>query len=59
MIVSKVTKDQSFTLSLEDTLKTTGRGGQIDCPPPPAVKGKFHHWQRLELCKVVHNAKLH
>ena len=23
------------------------------------IKGKFHQWLRLELCKVVHNAKLH
>ena len=22
------------------------------------IKGKFHHWQKLELCQVVHNAKL-
>ena len=21
------------------------------------IKGKFHHWQKLELCKVAHNAK--
>ena len=24
-----------------------------------SIKEKFHHWQKLELCKVVHNAKLH
>ena len=38
-IILKVTKNQSFTLSLEDTLfeKLQGRmGGQID---PPAVLG--------------------
>ena len=23
-----------------------------------SIKGKFHHWQRLELCKVIHSAKL-
>ena len=22
-------------------------------------KGKFHCWQKLELCKVIHSAKLH
>ena len=22
-------------------------------------KGNFHHWQKLELCKVIHSAKLH
>ena len=24
-----------------------------------SIKGKFHHWQKLELCKVIHSAKLH
>ena len=39
MIISKVTKNQSFTLSLEDTFfKKKHRGGQID-PPPLAVLG--------------------
>ena len=23
------------------------------------TKGKFHHWQKLELCKFIHIAKLH
>ena len=23
-----------------------------------SIKGKFHHWQKLELCKVVHYVKL-
>ena len=22
-----------------------------------SIKGKLHHWQKLELCKVVHNVK--
>ena len=21
------------------------------------IKGKFHHWQKLELCKVIHSAR--
>ena len=24
-----------------------------------SIKGKFHHWQKMELCKVIHSAKLH
>ena len=24
-----------------------------------SIKGKFHHWQKLELCKVIYSAKLH
>ena len=23
-----------------------------------SIKGKFHRWQKLELCKVIHSAKL-
>ena len=43
-IILKVTKDQGFTLSLEDTFSKNHRGGQIDPPPitpptPPAVLG--------------------
>ena len=36
-IILKVTKNQSFFLSLEDTLfaKPQGREGQIDSPPLP------------------------
>ena len=45
MIILKVTKNQVFTLSLEDTFfeKTKREGGQIDSqiplPLPPAVLG--------------------
>ena len=42
MIISKVTKKQGFTLSLEDTLFEKPVGGQIDPlppSPPPAVLG--------------------
>ena len=40
MIKLKVTNDQGFTLSVEDTFyeKPQGEGGQFD-PPPPAVLG--------------------
>ena len=24
-----------------------------------SIKGKFDHWQKLELCKVIHSAELH
>ena len=24
-----------------------------------SIKGKFDHWQKLELCKVIHSEKLH
>ena len=24
-----------------------------------SIKRKFHYWQKLELSKIVHNAKLH
>ena len=24
-----------------------------------SIKGKFHHWQKLQVCKNFHNAKLH
>ena len=24
-----------------------------------SIKGKFRYWQKLELCKVAHNVKLH
>ena len=41
-MILKVTKNQGFTLSLEDTFfkkpQVGGWGGQID-PPPPAVLG--------------------
>ena len=34
MIISKVTKNQGFTLSLEDTfLEKSQGGGQIETPP--------------------------
>ena len=23
------------------------------------IKGKFHHWQELDLCKLIHNAELY
>ena len=36
MIILKVTKDQGFTFSLEDTFfKKLQGGGQIDTTPPP------------------------
>ena len=37
-IILKVTKNQAFTLSLEDTISEKSQGGQID-PPLPAVLG--------------------
>ena len=37
MIILKVTKNQGFTLCLEDTTFKKPQGGQID--PPPAVLG--------------------
>ena len=38
-IILKVTKNQGFTLSLEDTFFEKPQGGQIAPPPPPAVLG--------------------
>ena len=38
MIILKVTKDQGFTFSLEDTFfKKLQGGGQIDTPPPAVL----------------------
>ena len=50
MIILKVTKDQGFTLSLEDTFfeKLQGGGGQIDAPSRFRVNGQNktrHHWK--------------
>ena len=39
-IILKVTKDQSFTLLLEDTFSKNHRSGQID-PPPPLPPSRF------------------
>ena len=40
MIILKVTKNQGFTLSLEDTLFEKPQGGVSNRPPsPPAVLG--------------------
>ena len=36
-IILKVTKNQIFTLSVEDTFFKKSQGGQIDPPFPPAV----------------------
>ena len=50
MIILKVTKDQGFTFSLEDTFfeKLQGGGGQIDAPSRFRVNGQNktkHHWK--------------
>ena len=41
MTILKVTENQGFTLSLQDTVSKShmGGGGQFDPPPPPAVLG--------------------
>ena len=46
MIILKVTKNQGFTLSLEDIFFEKPQGGQIDLPPLPAVLG-------LKLCGYI------
>ena len=43
MIILKVTKNQGFTLCLEDTIFKNHRGGQIEPSPPlpPLPPGRF------------------
>ena len=56
-IILKVTKNQGFTLSLEDKIfeKPQGKGGQFDPPSPqspPAVLGLNELEVSLEQCKT-------
>ena len=48
-IILKVTKNQSFTLSLEDSIfeKPQGGGGQIE--PPPALLGLIKKWSIVKI----------
>ena len=48
-IILKVTKNQSFTLSLEDSIfeKTQGGGGQIE--PPPALLRLIKKWSIVKI----------
>ena len=48
-IILKVTKNQGFTLSLEDIFFEKPQGGQIDLPPLPAVLG-------LKLCGYIYSS---
>ena len=40
-IILKVTKNQGFTVSLEDTFFEIPQGGQIDPPPPLYLPSRF------------------
>ena len=51
MIILKVTKDQGFTFSLEDTFfkKPQGGGGQIDPTSPPPLPSRFRVKVKYEI----------
>ena len=49
----KLTKKKHQQWNLRDTLKRSYQKLTWQ-----SITGKFHHWQKLELCKVVHNSRL-
>ena len=48
-IILKVTKNQGFTLSLEDTFSEKPRGGQIEPPPPSPFRVKGEYFDKYGL----------